>query len=414
MGRLFWKFFLFIFLAQVTAVLGVTAYFWWEQRQFEERLEESGWRRPEGRGPGSPWAERRGAGAPRPEGADGVPRPFHPEGMSVPHGPPGLRGLAPLPPGPPSGVGPPFGRMRPAGPRLFSVPLVPVLAGLLASLGFAWLLARHFSRPIRALSAAFEAAAEGDLTVRVGPEVRGRADELAELARDYDRMTVRLQALIDGQRRLLHDVSHEMRSPLARLQAAIGIARQQPAKVEVSMDRIELESQRIDRLVGELLTLARLDTGTAARRTDSVDLGELLGAIVDDARFEAGAGAVTIELEAGAGLVLRGDAELLHRAFENVVRNALKYAAGHVIVRAWRAGVRFEVTVEDDGPGVAARDLERIFEPFYRADAGRERAGHGLGLAITARVVRAHGGSVRADNGATGLRVALSLPVPPA
>jgi len=409
MGRLFWKFFFFIWLAQLTAIFGIALYVGWERSQIEarvaQRFAELGLPVPEG----APFGPRRGGpGA----GPQGPPSWMHPPPDHL-HGPPPehLRGYRPP-------------LLRGPGPYWGGLPVVPLAAGLLASLVFAALLARHFSRPIRSLSQAFEAAAGGDLSVRVGAAMGARSDELADLGRGFDRMTARLEALLDGQRRLLHDVSHELRSPLARLQAAIGLARQQPARQDAALARIETESGRMDHLVGELLTLARLEAGMTPPRMEAVDVSELLGAIVEDARFEAGiAGATTEEegaparvalhLDASEGLMVNGDAELLHRAIENVVRNALKFTAPgscvEVLARAAEGAV--EIVVEDHGPGVPENDLARIFEPFYRSEGARNATGHGLGLAIATYVATAHGGSIAARNRAEGgLAVTLCLP----
>ncbi|HZV63386.1 MAG TPA: histidine kinase dimerization/phospho-acceptor domain-containing protein, partial [Telluria sp.] len=166
-------------------------------------------------------------------------------------------------------------------------PLAPMTAAILASLLFAALLAWYFSRPIRALRSAFEAASAGDLTPRFGGAGSQRGDELSDLGRDFDRMSGQLHMLMDGQRRLLHDVSHELRSPLARLQAAIGLAHQQPDKAAVSLERIERESIRMDKLVGELLTLSRLEASAALPVREDIPIMDMIEEIAGDARFEA-------------------------------------------------------------------------------------------------------------------------------
>jgi two-component system OmpR family sensor kinase len=294
-----------------------------------------------------------------------------------------------------------------------------IVAAVLASLLFAALLAWYFSRPIRALRSAFEAAAAGDLAPRFGPAPKG-SDELSDLGRDFDRMSGQLRALMDGQRRLLHDVSHELRSPLARLQAAVGLAHQQPDKVANSLERIERESIRMDKLVGELLTLSRLEASPGVVRREPLDLTELVDAIVADARFEvaqAGNDAQPrITVDAAEPLPVEGDPDLLWSAIENVVRNAVKHGARgglvEVVLRA-ESGMAL-VEVRDRGPGIAPDDLPAIFEPFFRAGASRTGVdGHGLGLAIARRVVQAHGGEIAAANRRDGgLRVTITLPRP--
>nr|WP_229633713.1 ATP-binding protein [Duganella qianjiadongensis] len=291
-------------------------------------------------------------------------------------------------------------------------PWIPLAAATLASLLFSFILAWYFSRPIRALRQAFDAAAEGDLAPRFGSGT-GSA-ELNDLGRDFDRMTARLRALIDGQTRLLHDVSHELRSPLARLQAAIGLAHQQPEKMAASMQRIELESVRMDKLVGELLTLSRLEAGAIRTSQEEVAMAELLEQIADDAAFEARSVRREVLLQGDTDVIVTGQAELLARAIENVVRNAIKHSPEHGTVEliAETAGGRWlTLRVLDRGPGVAEQDLDTIFQPFFRSsNAGVE--GHGLGLAIARHVVEAHGGKIKATNReGGGLCVELRLPL---
>lgn len=298
------------------------------------------------------------------------------------------------------------------------MPLMPLLAGALVSLVFAALLAAYVSRPIGNLRAAFEAVAEGRLDRRVASAMGRRRDELADLGRDFDRMADRLQALVDGQRRLLHDVSHEMRSPLARLQAAIGLARQRPERIPDSLVRVEREAVRMDRLVNELLTLSRLEAGMAGAVEAPVALGELLAAVVDDARLEGEAHQCRVELVAPDAATVSGDAELLRRAVENVVRNAVLHSppGGRVRVELQAAapGGQHAIVVSDEGPGVAEADLPLIFAPFHRGAAARAAPspdGHGLGLSIARRVVATHRGDIGAANIAGGgLRVTLRLP----
>ena len=191
---------------------------------------------------------------------------------------------------------------------------------------FASVLAWYFAKPIRSLSRAFEAASQGDLAVRLGAEMGGRRDELADLGRDFDSMAQRLQGLMDGQRRLFHDVSHELRSPLARLQVAIGLARQQPERIEQALTRVERESVRMDQLVSELLTLARLESGLSENMSEEISLGELVGNIIEDSRVEAEAKQCVLRFDEGAGadeMLVAGNPELLRRGVENVLRNAI-------------------------------------------------------------------------------------------
>jgi len=205
---------------------------------------------------------------------------------------------------------------------------------------------------------------------------------------------------MEGQRRLLHDVSHELRSPLARLNAIVGLARQQPENIDESLSRLERESTRMDRLLSELLTLSRLESGLVERASETVDLGELLGDVVDDAAPEAAAVACRVELKAGPGTLVCGDPELLHRLFDNLLRNALTHArtGGWVgISLAIRAGEAV-VRVEDRGSGVPKSELVQLFVPFYRGRSRVDGNGYGLGLAIARQVVDQHGGQIEATN----------------
>lgn len=313
--------------------------------------------------------------------------------------------------------GDPPGAPHPAPPLL---PIEPISGALVVSLAVAAVLAWYVAKPIRVLRSAFDAAAKGDLDARVGGRMEGRSDELADLAHAFDRTAAQVKRLVDGQRRLLHDVSHELRSPLARLQVAVGLARQQPGNVEAAMDRIDREAIRMDRLVDELLTLSRVEAGMVRAGTEPVDLAEIVDGVIQDAAFEADAAKrrVTLDgdLAALADVAMRGNAELLHRAVENVVRNAVRHSpeGGHVEVRAAADPTRgaLFISVDDDGPGVPPDELAAIFAPFYRGTSASGNAGYGLGLAIARRVVEAHGGSIAAANRAErGLSVTIRLPV---
>lgn len=370
MGRLFWKFFLFIWLAQLAGMLGVGAVFWLEHRQ-QEGQRSAGFPReapPRAGGGGFPGLP----GSPRPPG----PPPFF-EGWRP--------GQEPPPPPPPE-------------PGLH-LPVMPFMGALLASLACAIALAWYVAKPIGRLRRAFDAAAEGNLEVRIGRGMDGRRDELADLGRDFDRMTERLEALMNAQRHLLHDVSHEMRSPLARLQAAIGLARQQPTRMEDSLERIERESQRMNLLVGELLALSRLDAGVTGAQ-EAVEMGELLANIVEDARFEGAARHQRVDFIAGEMPEIHANAELLHRAIENVVRNALRHSPDGEAIRieAGVVGRQFRIAVLDCGPGVPEQDLARIFQPFFRGEGLPAGSGYGLGLAIAKRVIAMLNGRIWAQN----------------
>lgn len=306
---------------------------------------------------------------------------------------------------------PPPGEHRPS-------PLEPIAFGLVVSLALSALLAWYLSKPIRHLRSAFEAVAAGHLDTRVGP-LMGRRDEIADLGRDFDRVTERLQQLLAAQRRLLHDVSHELRSPLARLQVAIGIARRDPSKVELTLDRLERESARLDTLVGEILTLSRLESGTGQNGLVTDDLADLIAEVASDADFEARAKGLAVRYLGPESCPLACQPELLQRAIENLVRNGLKYTAPDTVVEVTLAveasGERCRITVADHGPGVPEEELEHIFEPFVRGKSqGGEHEGNGfgLGLAIARHAIEAHGGSIAAHNRAEGgLVMSIDLPL---
>lgn len=307
---------------------------------------------------------------------------------------------------------PGFARGR--APRPAPLPVwVPLGIGLFASLAFGALLAWYLTRPARYLREAFDALARGRLDTRVATRIGRRRDEIADLGRDFDHMAQRLQQLVDAQRRLLHDVSHELRSPLARMQVAVGLARQDPARLDAALDRVELEAARLDELVGGLLTLARLEADTDSAPKVAVDLTELVAGVVDDARYEARAADREVAFDGALEASVDGWPEALQRAIENVVRNAVKFTApGSVVevaVRAGRPGFAL-VSVADRGPGVDDAGLAVMFEPFRRVGGG-EAPGFGLGLAIARRAARAHGGDItarRRDGG--GLVVEIELP----
>jgi signal transduction histidine kinase len=366
MGRLFWKFFFFYWLAQVVTFLGVGVAIW-------------------------------------------ALRPAHPDADRPP--PPPLERAAPRD----GWDRPPPPRMESARPpRSLLPPLMPLIAGSLVSLLFAALLAWYFARPLRTLRGAFEAVAGGKLETRIGAAMGARRDELADLGGDFDRMAERLQGLLEGQRRLLHDVSHELRSPLARLQAAADLMRQQPERAPEFVARIVRDSTRMDRLVGELLTLARLDAGMGNAPREAVDLSALLDELADDARLEAEARRCRVEPAIAAALKVAGNPDLLRRAIENVLRNALRHAPpdSAVVIAARAEAGQARIVIADAGKGVAEDELATIFEPFFRARNADPFAGHGLGLAITRRVAQLHGGAVAAENRpGGGLVVTLSLPL---
>jgi len=293
-------------------------------------------------------------------------------------------------------------------------PLLPILSGIFASLVFSYALAWYFAKPIRRLRQAIASLAGGNLDVRVADTMGKRRDELADLGQDFDHMAEQINTLIHAQQRLLHDVSHELRSPLARIQAAIGLAQQQPEKIPTSLTRIERESQRISDLVGELLVLSRLEARIADGHQQAFDLGGLLEEIIADVGFEAERRQVRIHTHGLQEIQATAWVELLHRAIENVLRNAVQHCkqGGEVqITSNFDSKTRlWQLRIDDQGPGVAENDLEAIFQPFFRSRNTEKPNSVGLGLAIAKQALLAHNGKIKAINlPKGGLRVEIEI-----
>jgi two-component system OmpR family sensor kinase len=287
--------------------------------------------------------------------------------------------------------------------------------GLLASITLSVLLALYLVRPIKRLRNAFVAMASGDLNTRVGNLMR-RGDEIAELGREFDNMADKLQSLLLAQRKLLHDVSHELRSPLGRLQVAMGIVRQDPAKTEGMVDRMERDVERLDGLIGEILTLSRLNSGVDNEASECVDLGDLLEEIVSDARFEAGAKGCEVRLKETTPVLVPGRPRLLGRAVENVIRNGLKFSPrqGVLDIEVGPHAGKAVIRVRDHGPGIPGDELEAVFLPFHRKGGNADSDGYGLGLAIARSAIELHGGTITASNmDGGGLCVEIRLPAVP-
>jgi signal transduction histidine kinase len=312
----------------------------------------------------------------------------------------------------------PIGLMRLLhdGPTAQGLRLLAVLATAAAA---CYGLARYVTRPLAVLRGATRALAQGDLAVRVGPTMGRRSDEFTELGRDFDRMAGRLDALVTAERRLLRDISHELRSPLARLNVALGLARQQTGADQGALDRIEREAERLNLLIGQLLMLARMESGAATIVREPLDLVAIVHEVVEDAAFEAKSRGRTVQIAETCDALVSGDPELLHSAVENVVRNAVRHThegtAVEVSLRRERPS-SVVLRVRDHGGGVPEQALPYIFQPFYRVGDARDRGtgGVGLGLTIVHRTIRLHDGTVRAVNVPEGLVVELTLPAQPA
>ena len=314
----------------------------------------------------------------------------------------------------------------PPGPRVFlgprGMPMTGLIIGVITSGLVCYFLAWYLTKPIVRLRTATRQLAAGDLTARTGARVTRGRDEVVGLMRDFDAMAERLETLVKAQSRLLNDISHELRSPLARLNVALGLARQRSDAAGGDMlDRIELEASRLNELIGRILTLARLEDGEQQVPQTPVALDELVTSVAEDAEFEAQARHCHVHTVIPDGdWRVCGNPSLLHSAVENVVRNAIRYTHDRTTVEVEMAreegskGTEAVLRVSDSGPGVPADSLEKLFEPFYRIDDARGRltGGVGLGLAITERAVRFHGGRVSAHNrGQGGLRIEIRLPL---
>lgn len=292
--------------------------------------------------------------------------------------------------------------------------VLPILAGLMASVISSFLLASYLIAPIMKIRAGLKTLAGGDFRVRIGRQIGRRRDELATLGKDFDVAAAKLEELDAAQKRLFHDVSHELRSPLSRLQAAVGLLRKNPARLDALLPRMEREIKRQDGLVEEILTLARLGPNTAASlERERIDVLDLVAAIIDDAAFEAQAKGVAMDYSGAQSFVTRVNGELIYRAIENVARNAVKYSppGSRITISAALGtdGETLELAIRNPGPMVPQEDIEKIFHPFTRLQ--ESETGYGLGLAITRRAVEAHGGAVEAlANPAGGLTVTIIIP----
>lgn len=328
--------------------------------------------------------------------------------------------------------------------------LLHLLAIGLVGAAFCYWLARYLTSPVTKLRAATQELAAGNLSARVAPALGNRRDELASLAIDFDQMAEKIESLINSQRRLLGDISHELRSPLARLNVALELARQRAgADATSALERIQREAENLNEMIGQLLALTRLESGAETQDKDRFDLAHLVRDIAEDADFEARSRKRSVKFASIQQCMVIGKEQLLRRAIENVVRNAVQYTAEGTNVevelkcldkrevKEWNdldsnskhkvqtsklkrspSESHFDervavITVRDHGPGVPENALVEIFRPFYRVDDARDReaGGVGLGLAIAERAVRLHGGSVEAANVATGgLVITIVLP----
>ena len=272
-------------------------------------------------------------------------------------------------------------------------------------------LALYLTSPVRKLEKAVERFGRGDLSARVGSN---RSDELGQLARTFDRMAGRIGTLLTAERRLLLDISHELRSPLARLGVAVELARSGD-DAHSALNRIQKESDRLNALVGQLLQVTRAEGDPSSLRCAPLRLDELVRQLVDDSSIEAAAHGCELKYEKREPVTVAGDAELLRRAVENVIRNAIRHAPRETAVEisVARDNGNAVVGVRDQGSGVPEEALPRLFDAFYRVEGDRDRAsgGTGLGLSIARRAMELHKGSIRARNAQPGLEVEMELPL---
>ena len=282
-----------------------------------------------------------------------------------------------------------------------------------------FLLARHITDPITKLRKAIQEFATGNLGARVGETLGKRQDEIAQLGLDFDQMTSQIQNLIKDRQQLLRDISHELRSPLARLFVALEISKNKASEdVMSSLQRIELEAERLNTLIGEILLLNKLETEPNLRICKLVDFSELIHRIGDDANFEAQSRNVSVAITSTSVIKTHGYPEMLHRAIENVVRNAIRHTdegtTVDISIETKNLGKDpIILTIKDHGPGVPAADLPHLFKPFYRVegDRGRKTGGTGVGLAIADRAIKLHDGEIRAENSKDGgLKIIIIIP----
>jgi signal transduction histidine kinase len=274
-----------------------------------------------------------------------------------------------------------------------------------------WLAAVGVVSPIRRIAGTIAWFGQGDLSARV---LTTREDEIGQLGRSFNQMAERLERLIVSERRLLSDISHELRSPLARLKFAVKLARTS-ADTKAAMDRVERDVDRITSLVSDIVEITFVEGDPALRGAETVPLAEILDAVMQDCAVEAEFRGCSLEMTGRSEGDVMGNRELLRRAIENVVRNAIRYSPEKSIVAisVTENGRDAIIAVRDHGPGVPADTLTRIFDPFYRVEEARNSngGGSGLGLSIAKRAVELHHGSIVAHNVSPGLRVEITIPL---
>jgi two-component system sensor histidine kinase CpxA len=320
-----------------------------------------------------------------------------------------------------------FATELPAGPRaalginrsavVMQWGIALLVSGLICSL-----LTRYLTAPILRLREMSQKLASGHLHARADPSLMQRHDEIGDLIRDFDAMASRIEELISRQRQLISDVSHELRSPLARLNVALDLGRERKGN-DPAFEQMQEDIRLLDEMIGRLLTIAKLDISAPQVPMADFDLADLVSQIVRNAEFELREPKDGIRLISSGPCIVCGSAELLHGAIENIVRNAIRYTENGTAIEVRiecddsSSGASVRLVVRDYGPGVPESELKNIFQPFYRVTGARDRqsGGTGLGLAIADRVIRVHGGTIHAENAAPrGLKIEIALPQPSA
>jgi signal transduction histidine kinase len=340
-----------------------------------------------------------------------------PPGMPPPPGGRTLHIFGPPPPPPPDeGDLHIFKRIIP--PFFGRGEIIRTLIMLIVVSAVCYLLARSLTMPIRKLQKTSQQIAGGDYSARVGKSLGRTGNEIADLGRDFDIMVEHTEKMINAQKRLLRDISHELRSPLARLNVALALAKKRfNADDDNALKKIGQEADRLNELIGHLLILTRLESGAGIHTVEAVNLASLLREVAGDVDFEASGNERGVKIVSLKEVAVSGSRELLRRAIENVVRNAAQYTAKNTQVEIMLSSgeKEAEIRVTDYGPGVPEHDLPHLFTPFYRVAEARERqsGGAGIGLAITDQAVKAHGGKVTARNrdDRKGLIVTITLPL---
>lgn len=301
-------------------------------------------------------------------------------------------------------------------PPFWRRPLLHLAVLLAASILFSWVLARNIAAPVRQLKLALAGLAANNWRTQLGPELITRRDEFGSLSRNFNQMAGQAAEAIASQRRLLHDVSHELRSPLARMQILTGLATQSPSYAAMAMEKIEQEASKLDALVTEILTFSRLESGAVCAEHIDINLTELVASVCDDAQLEAGSSNKSLWLHLENVPLIKGDPSLLYSAIENVIRNAVKYTPPYseVSVCLRQHQQQLSLHVRDQGPGVAPQYLTKLFTPFFRAQSNHN--GIGLGLSIAKRATEACNGNIdvaniMTNNEISGFSVVITLPL---